>query len=71
MPILVVTKLLFVDYVVYAVSSYNKGSSKNIIFWEFCRHNIWAHTYIAHNSVIFGPIPNSFIGMLRKLLTNR
>ena len=55
-------------YVVYAYLSHKKGFVKNIIFWAFCKHNKNkirvqfpymgnGHTYIAHNSVIFSPIP--------------
>ena len=62
MPILVVTMLLFGNYMKFMpIYDIKKVSSKNIIFWAFCRHDkikircmpIYGHTYIGHNSVIF------------------
>ena len=55
MLILVVTKLLFDNYMLFMpIYHIKKVPSKNIIFWTFCRHNknkirfyvhIWAYLY--------------------------
>ena len=55
MLILIVTKLLFGNYMMFMpIDEEKKVLSKNIIFWAFCRHKkikirvyvyIWAYVY--------------------------
>ena len=70
MPILVVTKLFFGNYMkcmpIYHIKKVPSkklyfGHSVDIIRLKQGCMPIYGHTYIAHYSVIVGPIPDIFI----------